>query len=111
MRFTNEVVKDILIEHVHLSHATKEHAEEFKKFLLNDVRNHNKVLVDLTDCTFIDSTFISSLVTALKTINQKNGTIKILANNNEVHSVLELTGMAKVFDIFSDVDKAVENFS
>jgi anti-anti-sigma factor len=68
------------------------------------------MIVDLEECEFIDSTFISSLVIALKAINQKEGTLKIVAAHSEVQSVLELTGMIKVFEIYKNVKEAVNSF-
>ncbi len=111
MNFSQEEIKDIVIRHVHLSRATKDHAEDFKKFLLKDIEKQNKIIVDLNKCEFIDSTFISTLVTALKAVNQVGGNLKIVAIQSEVRSVLELTGMVKVFEIFNNVKNALDSFS
>ncbi len=112
MNFSEEEVKGILVKYVHLTRATKDHAEQFKKFLMKDIEeNYNKIIIDLNECEFIDSTFISSLVTGLKAVNQKGGSLKIVANHSEVQSVLELTGMVKVFEIYKDVKEALESFN
>jgi len=112
MNFSQEEIKGILIKHVHLTRATKEHADQCKKFLIKDIENdYVKMIIDLEMCEFIDSTFISSLVTALKTINQKGGLLKIVANHPEVQSVLELTGMVKVFELYKTVKEAAESFN
>jgi anti-anti-sigma factor len=112
MNFSQEEIENILVKHVHLARATKEHAEEFKKFLLNDIEeNHTQIIVDLSECEFIDSTFISSLIIALKKINQKGGSLKLVTNNSDIQSVLELTGMVKVFEIYKNVDETITSFS
>jgi anti-anti-sigma factor len=112
MNFTQEEIKGIIVKHVHLTRATKDQAEKFKKFLMKEIEeNHPKMVIDLGECEFIDSTFISSLVTALKAINQKSGILKIVANHSEIQSVLELTGMVKVFEIYKNVKEAVESFN
>jgi anti-anti-sigma factor len=111
MSFTQEKIKGIIVKHVHLIHATKEHAEKFKKFLLQDIDEGKiNMVVDLSECEFIDSTFISALVTALKAITQKEGKLKIVATHTDVQSVLELTGMFKVFEIYKNSKEAVESF-
>lgn len=111
MNFTQEERESIIIKRVHLTRATKEHAEEFKKFLLKDIGDKNdKIIVDLSSCEFIDSTFISSLVIASKAVNKIGGVLKIVAIHSDVQSVLELTGMVKIFDIYKDVNEAVGNF-
>jgi len=111
MDFTQEEQKGILIKQVHLSRATKEHAEKFKKFLLKDIKEaESKIIVDLSECEFIDSTFISSLVVGLKTITKAGGSLKVIAVHSDVLSVLELTGMVKIFEIFKNVKEAVASF-
>ncbi len=111
MDFSQEEIKGILVKHVHLTRATKDNAEAFKKFLMKDISNgKEKLLIDLSECEFIDSTFISSLVIALKAVTQKNGTLKIVAHNTDISSVLELTGMAKVFEIYKDIKEAITSF-
>jgi|SRR5690554_1833802 len=107
MNFTQEKINGALIKQVHLTYATKEYAEKFKQFLMKDIENSNHIIADLSECEFIDSTFISALVTALKTVNQKNGSLKIIAPHSNVKSVLELTGMGKVFNIFSSREEAL----
>ncbi|HSP88760.1 MAG TPA: STAS domain-containing protein [Ignavibacteriaceae bacterium] len=111
MDFSQEEIKGIIIKHVHLSRATKDHAEKFKKFLINKSGDlPGKIIVNLNECEFIDSTFISALLTGLKEINQNGGSIKIVAAYPEVLSVLELTGMMKVFEIHKNIDEAVISF-
>lgn len=111
MTFSRKKIKGIVVKSVHLEHATKDHAEEFKKFLLKDIEKGNlNMVVDLSECEFIDSTFISALVTALKAINKKEGKLKITAVHTDVQSVLELTGMFKIFEIYKSIQEAVNSF-
>ncbi|OGU29240.1 MAG: hypothetical protein A2057_08325 [Ignavibacteria bacterium GWA2_35_9] len=111
MDFEQEEQKGVIIKYVNLTRATKEHAEKFKKFLLKDIREENcKVIVDLSMCEFIDSTFISTLVIALKSINSMGGTLKLIAVHSDVQSIFELTGMVKVFDIYKNVKDALTSF-
>lgn len=111
MDFTEEEQKGIIVKYVNLSRATKEHAEKFKKFLMKDIKDKNdRIVVDLSVCEFIDSTFISALVIALKSVNNLGGVLKLVAVHSDVQSVLELTGMVKLFDIYKDVKEAVTSF-
>jgi anti-anti-sigma factor len=111
MDFNQEERKGIIIKHVNLTRAKKEHAEEFKKFLLKDINDKSdKIIVDLSSCEFIDSTFISSLVIALKAVNKIGGVLKLVAIHSDVQSVLELTGMVKIFNIYKDVNEAIGSF-
>ena len=108
MEFSQERQEGVIVKQVHLTRATKDHAEKFKKFLLKDINEkNNKVIVDLTECEFIDSTFISTLVIALKSVNKLKGSLKLVAVQSDVLSILELTGLVKVFDVFKNLNEAM----
>ena len=69
--FGKIVIKDIVVEIVNLSRATYKEAGEFKKILNEDYeKRYRKLIVDIRQCEFIDSTFLGVLVVALKMWNQ-----------------------------------------
>jgi len=103
---------DVKIEVVNLIKATREQAEEFKMILLKHVEDDNtKLIVDIHQCDFIDSTFLSSMLIALKATVKKGGNLKIAGPKHDVSEMLEATGLNRVFDIFSNVSEAVESFT
>ena len=110
--FLKIVEDDIIIEVVNLVRATKEQADEFKSILLNLIEEGNtKIIVDLHQCDFVDSTFLSTLLIALKAVMKKGGSIKIASPKNEVAEVLEATGMRKVFEVHISVAETVKSFN
>ena len=105
-------VEDIIVEEINLVKATRDQAEEFKAILLKHIDEGKlKIIVDLHQCEFVDSTFLSTLLIALKAIMEKGGSIKLAAPKYEVDEVLEATGMKKVFDVLPDVEEATRSFS
>jgi anti-sigma B factor antagonist len=87
-------------------------AEEFKKLLNKDIDNgYSKIIVDLSKCSFIDSTFLSTIVTALKKVSKIGGNLMLVGVHSETQALLELTGTAKVFEIYPSKDKALKSFS
>jgi anti-anti-sigma factor len=103
---------DIIIEVVNLAKATREHAEEFKMILLKHIDNDDiKLIVDINQCEFLDSTFLSSLLIALKAAIKKRGNLKLTSPKYDVAEMLEATGMNKVFDIYSGISDAIKSFN
>jgi len=103
--------EDIVIEEINLVKATNEQAEEFKIILLNHIEEGDtKLVIDLHQCDFVDSTFLSTLLIALKAVMAKGGSLKIAALKNEVAEVMEATGMNKVFEIYLSISEAIESF-
>ena len=112
LNFSKEIYDDIVVEIIELTRATLQEAQEFKNILLEDInKNYLKFVVDLKDCEFIDSTFLSTLVTTLKLLLSKRGNIKLSSVNSEVQSLLELTGTHHIFEIFKSRRDAVESYS
>ena len=58
------------------------------------------LLVDLKDTTFIDSSGLGTLVSALKKMRAKGCEMVICSTNPQVKMLFELTSMDQVFEIF-----------
>ena len=112
LNFSKEIYDDVVVEIIELTRATLQEAQEFKNILSEDINNNYlKFVVDLKDCEFIDSTFLSTLVTTLKLLLSKGGNIKLSSVNSEVQSLLELTGTHHIFEIFKTGKEAVDSYS
>jgi len=61
----------------------------------------NKVVVDMTNVTFLDSTGLAALVGPLKRFRSMNGQIVLRSPTRGVQKVLEITGLTRVFTIES----------
>ena len=58
-----------------------------------------KIVVDLTDVSFIDSTALSVLVSALKRLRQVDGDLMLASPTPSVRRVFEITGLTRLFAI------------
>jgi anti-anti-sigma factor len=111
MDFMREQFGDVVVEVVNLSRATLKEAEEFKKILTEDIENGaRKIIVDLSDCEFIDSTFLGSLVVSLKKTTALGGDLRLVGFQPSVHSMFELTRMYRVFEAYQTKQEAIESF-
>lgn len=111
MDFTKEIIGDIMIEVVNLTRATLKEAEEFKLLLSQDIESGwKKIIVDLSDCEFIDSTFLGALVVSLKKATSLGGDLKLIGFQPAVHSMFELTRMYRVFEAFPNREEALDSF-
>ena len=111
MEFFREEVNDIVVITVGLKRATLVEAEEFKQVLVNDIqRGFKKIVVDLSSCEFIDSTFLGSLVVSLKKLTGLGGDLRLVGFQPAVHSMFKLTRMYRVFASFKSTQEAVQSF-
>jgi anti-anti-sigma factor len=112
MDFTKEKYGDVLVEVVNLTRATLKEAEEFKLTLTQDIEEGGKkIVVDISECEFIDSTFLGALVVSLKKITGLGGDLRLVGFQPAVHSMFELTRMYRVFESYKTKEEAVKSFS
>ena len=68
-----------------------------------------RVVVDLADVDFIDSSGLGALISGLKTARQAGGDLRIAAPNEQVRLVLQLTNMERVLSSHDSADSAYGN--
>jgi anti-anti-sigma factor len=111
MFFIKEEHNDVIVEVVDLNRATLSEADEFKQRLIENIENgYKKIVVDLTDCEFIDSTFLGALVISLKKVTSLGGDLRLVGFQPAVHSMFELTRMYRVFETFNSKEDAILSF-
>jgi anti-anti-sigma factor len=111
MEFIQEKHGVVLVEVVSILRATMQEAEEFKQILLKDIElGWRKIVVDLSECEFIDSTFLGALVVSLKRVTGLGGDLKLVGFQPAVNMMFQLTRMYRVFETFPTRDEAVKSF-
>lgn len=112
MDFIKEKYGDVIVEVVSLDRATLKEAEDFKKILIKDIdEGSRKLVVDLSQCEFIDSTFLGALVVSLKKVTSLGGDLKLVGFQPAVHAMFELTRMFRVFETFTIKEDAIKSYS
>ena len=74
-------------------------------------KGKTKILLNLADVTYIDSSGIGELVSAFTTVRNQNGELKLLKLTKKVHDLLQITKLYTVFDIKDDEAAAVQSFT
>jgi anti-sigma B factor antagonist len=69
-----------------------------------------QVVLNLGDVPFIDSSGLAALVSGLKTLNEKEGSLKLASLQSQADLLFKLTMFDKVFEIFADDDSAIQAF-
>ena len=66
------------------------------------------IVVDLRNVVYIDSVALGTLVGALKRSNERGATLRFVVSTNQIHKVLTITGLNRVFDVYETVDAALQ---
>jgi len=73
-------------------------------------RNEKKILLNLADVSYIDSSGIGELVSSFTTVGNQGGKLKLLNLTKKVHDLLSITKLLTVFEVFDDEAKAIQSF-
>ncbi len=84
-----------------------------------DVRNEikalisntsSKIVLDLSNLEFVDSSGLSVLISSFKAAKELDGGVVLVNPTKQVRSLIELTRLHHVFEIYDDIDSAVGSF-
>jgi len=73
-------------------------------------KGQKKILLNLGDVNYIDSSGIGELVSAFTTVRNQGGELKLLNLTKKVHDLLQITKLYTVFDVKEDETAAVKAF-
>ena len=88
-------------------------AADFRALLLSLIeQGHRRLVVDLANVGFIDSSGLGALVSALKTLKRSDngGDVRLARVQAPVVSLLEIIRLNRVFTTYPTVEQAVESY-
>jgi anti-sigma B factor antagonist len=74
-------------------------------------KGQKKILLNLGDVSYIDSSGIGELVSGFTTVTNSGGEMKLLNLNKRVKDLLQITKLYTVFDVHEDEAGAIRAFA
>lgn len=112
VKLTNRQVGDVTVIDVAGRITLGEGSSALRDALRDLVKtDHKKILLNLRDVTYIDSSGIGELVSAYTTITNQGGHLKLLGLTHRVKDLLQITKLYTVFDVHEDEAHAVRSFA
>lgn len=100
----------IVIIRVHESRLTYPVLGEFTTTVGAVVASGERVLLDLSDVTYVDSATIGCLMDLYREADEAGGALKLAGVQKRVETMLEMTGAEKRLDIHADEPSAIRSF-
>ncbi len=69
-----------------------------------------KVLIDLTDVGYVDSSGLATIVEIFKNMKIYGGKLRLAGLSDKVKGLFEITKLDQLFEIFPDADSAIQSF-
>ena len=85
--------------------------EQLREPLLEAAQANNSVIVDLSECEFIDSSGIRALLVGREALSGNGAAqLAVAGPQPQVQRVLEMTGLSEAVPVHESVEKALESF-
>lgn len=72
-------------------------------------RGDHRLIVDLHKVDFLDSTGLGALIGAQRRAREFEGEVRLVAKEGQILRLLRITGLLKVFAVYSTIEDAVKN--
>ena len=104
-------VDGVFVIAAHLICPTLLEAKEFEKIVNEQVRSgHGKLVVDLSMCEHIDSTFLGEIIKTFKKLTSIGGALRIIKPVKSEADIFILTNTLSLFNFYENRDDAVKSF-
>ena len=112
MKIVEETIGDVLVEIINVDRPSFSEAESLKSMISEKIdAGMNKIVVDLSACEFVDSTFLGVLVSTLRKVTKLDGDLRLVGFKPAVRAMFELTRLFRVFETYGDLKEAVGSFN
>ena len=74
---------------------------------LQPVAHDRGIIIDLTQCTFLDSSAVRVLVATSRAVGEAGGTLALVASNPTILRVLEIAAVDTMMPVHATVDQAL----
>jgi len=110
MNLLTEQIQETIVIHINEERLDAHNSSELKLEVQKLFESGKlKLLIDMKDVRFIDSSGLGALVSGFKNATSNQGTLKLSSLQPQVKSMFELTRLHRVFEIFPSVTDALKN--
>ena len=74
-------------------------------------QGNKKILLNLSDVSYIDSSGIGEMVSSYTTVTNQGGQLKLLGLSKRVKDLLQITKLYTVFEVHDDEAAAIRSFA
>jgi anti-sigma B factor antagonist len=112
VKITNRQVGDVTVVDATGRITLGEGASVFRDMIRDlATKGNKKILINLSDVSYIDSSGIGEMVSSFTTVTNHGGQLKLLGLTKRVKDLLQITKLYTVFEVFEDESSAIRSFA
>lgn len=109
--FNLEIAEGVAIVKVDIPSATLREAKPMWELFESEmIFDWKRIIIDLSVCTFVDSTFIGMIIKLYRKINESNSQLKLVFPQITDIESFRVVGITKIIECFKSIDLAVASF-
>ncbi len=110
--FEKIFVDDVFVIGVNVTRSTIIEAMEFRKIIEEKIiPGNNRIVIDLSKCEIIDSTFFGVVILALQKMIDIGGKLKVIEPVNPKEDIFTTTNTLRLFDLYKTREDAIKSFN
>ena len=106
-----ERTDDIAIVNIPGEDLDAHNAKNFKKSIEPLLSENLRIVFDLSELNFVDSSGLGAILSCLRRLNSAGGDLKLCGLSTSVRALFELVRMHRIFDIYNNSDEACRAFA
>jgi anti-sigma B factor antagonist len=111
MQLTTETIQGIPVVQVHVEQLDASNADDFKREIAPTLASNSRLVLDLGQLQFVDSSGCGAILSCLKTLTSAGGDLKLCRITRPVRNVFELIRLHRICEMFDTPEEAVRAFS
>jgi anti-anti-sigma factor len=109
--FEKIYVDGVYVIAVNVCRSTIKEASTFRKLVEEELNSgHTKLVIDLSKCEHIDSTFFGSIIKALNLTNEIGERLKVVKPATTKEDIFLTTHTLELFDLYKTREDAIKSF-
>lgn len=110
MKVTPEVIDGIAVLVLPGINLDAGNVKQFKLDILPALNGQSKVILDMSELKFVDSSGLGAILSCLRQQNDSGGELKLCGMLKPVRALFELVRMHRIFDLYNTREEAIVAF-
>jgi anti-sigma B factor antagonist len=110
MEFNLQYIDDITFAQVREESIRADNAQEFKACLLDLIKPDTKIVLDMGNLKFMDSSGIGALLSFVKKSQNTKESFRLCNVTRQVQNLFDLVRVNRFLHVFQNCDEAVHSF-
>ena len=110
MNFETEKIGSVTLVKVATDVIDAANAMEFRAAMAPITKKDTRIVFDMQQVTFLDSSGCGAILSCLRQLNSAKGDLKMFGLNPSVRTLFEMIRLHRIIDIFNTREEAVKAF-